>query len=97
VAGFAKIAAAVAAQGDEAARRILLDAAGYLAACTVRLAKWSKAEIIGIYGSVLCKNRIVRQEFRRIVGAHCPGVPVIEPPVPATEAAARYAQKMFGK
>lgn len=95
VAGFAKLAAEAAEQGDKTAQRILLDTAGYLAACTIRLAQWSKAEIVGVYGSVLCKNRIVRQEFEQIVGAHCPGIPVIEPPVPATEAAARYAQMMF--
>ena len=94
IAGFAKSAAACA-ESDDAAREILKKAAGYLAAYTAGLIRWSGAEIAGVYGSVICRNRIVRQEFERLVKKEFPAITITEPPVTATRAAADYAAEKF--
>lgn len=94
ISGFAKTAAACA-ETDITARGILVKAAEYLAAYTARLVRWSGAEIVGVYGSVICRNRIVRQEFERLVKKEFPDIAITEPPVSATRAAADYAAEMF--
>lgn len=96
IAGFAKEAALCAENGDATARDILLKAAGYLASYTERLIGLSGSETVGVYGSVICKNRIVRQEFERLLLEKHPSIKITEPSIPATEAAARYAKLRFG-
>jgi len=96
IAGFAKEAALCAENGDFTACGILLEAAGYLASYTERLIGLSGSETVGVYGSVICKNRIVRQEFERLLREDHPSIKIIEPSIPATEAAAQYAKLRFG-
>ena len=96
VAGFSRRAAECAEKGDECAMRILLDAAGYLGAYTCALIEKTGAETVGVYGSVITGNSIVRKEFERIVGGRYPGCRIIEPPVTPEKAAAMYAEYMIG-
>ena len=95
IAGFAKTAAECAEKGDACAKKILLDAAGYLAAYTCVLIEKSGAETVGVYGSVLTGNSIVRREFERIVGGRYPQCRITEPPVSPEKAAAMYAGSML--
>ncbi len=95
IAGFARAAAECAEKGDECAKKILLDAAGYLAAYTCALIEKSGAETVGVYGSVITGNRIVRNEFERIVSGKYPHCRITEPPVSPEKAAAMYAGYMI--
>lgn len=97
IAGFAKIAAHCADEGDDRALMILSEAAKYLAAYTSRLITWSESRTVGVYGSVICKNRIVRREFERLLHERFEPIRIIEPPVSATGAAALYAGMMLEK
>ncbi|MBE6723814.1 MAG: hypothetical protein E7576_01250 [Ruminococcaceae bacterium] len=102
IASFAEDVADCAERGDAVARGILSEAARFLAAYAAELVRFSGARTVGIYGSVLTKNRIVREEFeqrlRDAVGQpQGQGIEVTVPSVPAEEAAARYAETMIGK
>ena len=93
IASFATAVDACARAGDAVARKILLRAASYLAAYTCKLLRKSGATLVGVYGSVLCQNAIVRAEFERLVGEQYPDVRICEPTVLPEAAAADYAQK----
>ena len=93
IASFATAVDACARAGDAVARKILLRAASYLAAYTCNLLQKSGATLVGVYGSVLCQNAIVRAEFERLVGEQYPDVRICEPTVLPEAAAADYAQK----
>ena len=91
VAGFARCVAECADDGDACAEEILLSAARYLAECASVLIRKSRASLVGVYGSVLLKNRTVRAEFERCVRERCPDVRIKEPAVSAVQSAALYA------
>lgn len=97
VAGFARVAAACAEAGDQKAVTILLEAARYLADYTSVLIRKSGANTVGVYGSVLCHNRVVRDEFERLLKQRHAGVRITEPPVSAQYAGAMYAKRSLGK
>jgi len=91
---FAMEVARCAEEGDGAARRILDDAGDRLAEIAALLVRWSESESIGIWGSVLTKNKHVRERFESALRKTvC--VPVTLPPVPAEESAALYAKECF--
>lgn len=93
VAGFARCVADCAEKGDACAEEILLSAARYLADCASVLVRKSGATLVGVYGSVLLKNRTVRAEFERCVKERHPDVIVREPAVTAQKSAALYAMQ----
>ena len=95
IASFAKPAADCAEQGDERAKGILLDAARYLASYTSALMDWNQSRKVGVYGSVICGNAIVRSEFESILKSRYGEVSISEPPVSAEKAAALYAELMY--
>jgi len=97
IAPFATAVDACAGAGDETARRILQNAARYLAAYTSALVKWSGSTLVGVYGSVLCQNAAVRAAYEEALRQRYPHITVTEPPVSAEEAAALYAAKEFAK
>ena len=97
VAGFARIAAESAEAGDPQALEILCEAARYLADYTSVLICKSRADIVGVYGSVLCRNRIVRAEFEDLLKERHPGIDITEPPISAQCAAAMYAKAALEK
>lgn len=97
VAGFARVAAACAEAGDQKAMEILCEAARYLADYTSALICRSGAGLVGVYGSVLCRNRIVRDEFEYLLKQRHPGICVTEPSVNAQCAAAIYAKLSLEK
>lgn len=91
VAGFARCVAECANKGDAVARDILLDAAAHLSRYAVALLKRCHADLLGVWGSVLCKNQIVRQAFEDGVREKIPNVQIREPAISAELAAALYA------
>ena len=93
IAGFAKSVARCAQDGDPAARQVLLQAADYLAAYTDQLLKFSQSRLVGVYGSVICKNPIVRKAYEKKLWDKYPGLTITEPPMDAPTAAAMYAEK----
>ena len=95
IAAFASEVARTADAGDPAAKRILLDAASYLASYAVGLANWSGSEVIGVYGSVLTKNAAVRDSFERLVRERHGDIVIKEPDVSPEYAAAVYAEKKY--
>ena len=95
IAGFSAEVAACAESGDAAAKEILKKAARYLSSYAVTLAQWCGSGRIGIYGSVLRKNMIVREEFESLVRQRLGKAEIILPTVPPEEAAARYASRML--
>ncbi len=97
IADFSEIAAKCAENGDEVARRILLDAAGYLASFASVLLQRSGAETVGYYGSVISKNEIVLEEFKKILRQKYSSVDILPPPISAEQAAAEYAVYMLEK
>lgn len=94
IASFAKSVADCAERGDACAKAILLDAARYLAAYTSTLIDWSGSRKVGVYGSVICGNAMVRGEYETILRAKYGDLTVSEPPVSAEHAAALYAKRM---
>ena len=92
VAGFARIVGDCAEVGDRAAIEILHRAARYLADYVSVLIEKSQADTVGVYGSVLCKNRIVRAEFEHLLRERYAQIRIEEPPISAQAAAAMYAQ-----
>lgn len=93
IASFSAAVAACAQAGDAIAQGILMRAAAYLSAYTCRLIQDSGAGLVGVYGSVICQNATVREEFERLVKARYPDVRICEPTVLPEAAAADYAQK----
>lgn len=91
VAGFSRCVAACAEAGDEIARGILLDAAAHLSRYAIALMTACGSELIGVWGSVLCKNQTVRQGFEAGVREKFPHANICEPAVSAQHAAALYA------
>lgn len=95
IASFSRIVSNCALQGDKAAKDILLQAARCLSLYACSLLKQSGASLLGVYGSVICNNAIVRNEFERLVKSHFPNIHIQEPPMAPEYAAALYAQKNF--
>ena len=95
IAAFSKVVDECARQGDEVALGILQRAAQYLAAYTGQLIEKSGSKKVGIYGSVLCQNRQVRQTYEQILVDRYKDITVTEPPVSAARAAAMYAAQMW--
>ena len=93
IASFARDVAACAEAGDGEALRILLDAADWLARYAERLVRLSGCGRVGIWGSVLTRNAIVRSAFERELRERVGDTEIVVPPVPAEEAAARYAER----
>lgn len=91
VAGFSRGVAACAANGDGIAREILLDAAAHLARYALVLLDRCQAHLVGVWGSVLCKNDTVRRAFEDAVHEKLPQVEIREPAISAELAAALYA------
>lgn len=92
IAGFARHAAECAENGDKTAVKILLGAADYLAKYTSSLLEWSDSRKVGIYGSVITENRIVRTEYERLLREKYADIEITVPPVSAEKAAAMYAE-----
>ncbi len=97
IASFAKIVSDCAERGDERAKAILLDAADYLASYTATLMDWSGSRRVGVYGSVICGNAVVRGAFEAILKAKYGDLTISEPPVSAEKAAALYAELMYNQ
>ncbi len=98
VAGFARSVAKCAEDGDKMAQGILLDAAARLAGYAVALIGYCHADLIGVWGSVLCKNTTVRRAFENAIKDRYPNVEIREPDKSAELAAALYAaQKEKGE
>lgn len=93
VAGFARCVADCAAAGDDTACKILADTAQTLADYVSILIEQSGADLVGIYGSVLCRNASVRERFEALLKEKYPRLTITQPPVPAEVAAAKYAME----
>lgn len=91
IAGFSRSVAECAEKGDTVANGILLDAAAHLSRYASVLLEKCNANLLGVWGSVLCKNDIVRQNFERGVKEKFPNVEICEPAIRAELAAALYA------
>lgn len=92
IAGFSRRVAECADSGDAVAKNILSSAARYLASYAGVLIERCGARLVGVYGSVLCKNKRVRDEFEDILRARFGEITVREPLVSAQYAAAVYAK-----
>lgn len=97
IAGFSRIVSKCAEQGDKVAHDILLQAAKCLSLYACSLLKQTKANLLGVYGSVLCNDVIVRKEFERLVLMEFPNVAIQVPSISPEHAAAIYAQKQHLK
>lgn len=95
VAGFARCVADCAEAGDTASVKILQNTAQTLADYVSVLVDRSGAKTVGVYGSVLCRNRTVREKFEHILQERLPQIIVTELPISAEAAAARYAEKQL--
>ena len=93
VAGFARCVAACSENGDKVATDILLDAAAHLSRYASVLIEKCHADLLGIWGSVLCKNGTVRRAFEESVQKKFPNVEIRIPDMSAQRAAALYAAK----
>lgn len=93
VAGFSRCVAKCAAEGDVVAEGILLDAAEHLSRYVLVLIERTNADLLGVWGSVLCKNNTVRRAFEDGVRQKFPNVEIREPAIRAELAAALYAAK----
>ena len=91
VAGFSKHVAECAAKGDSVAHEILLDAAARLACYASVLIDKCHSSVLGVWGSVLCKNDTVRRAFEDGVHQKFPNIEIREPAISAELAAALYA------
>lgn len=91
VAGFAKCVAACADAGDAAAEAILENTARTLADHVSVLLERSDARLVGVYGSVLCRNARVRGMFEELLRGRYGDIVITEPHMPAEAAAAKYA------
>jgi N-acetylglucosamine kinase-like BadF-type ATPase len=93
VAGFSRCVAECANDGDKVAENILLDAAAHLVRYASVLVENCHADVLGVWGSVLCKNKTVRQAFENGVREKFPNITICEPRMSAELAAALYAAK----
>ena len=93
IAGFARCVAACAENGDKVATNILLDAAEHLSRYASALVEKCHANLLGIWGSVLCKNATVRRAFEVSVQKRFPNIEICVPDMSAQHAAALYAAK----
>lgn len=93
IAGFARCVAACAESGDKVATNILLDAAEHLSRYASALVEKCHANLLGIWGSVLCKNATVRRAFEASVQKRFPNIEICVPDMSAQHAAALYAAK----
>ena len=93
VAAFSRCVAECAAQGDKVSKDILIDAAAHLSRYASVLLEKCNADLLGVWGSVLCKNNTVRQAFEAGVRERFPSVTICEPDKSAELAAALYAVK----
>ena len=93
VAGFARHVAVCADEGDKVAEAILLDAAAHLCRYASVLVGRCHADVLGVWGSVLCKNKTVRHAFEEGVRKQFPHIQICEPSISAQHAAALYAAK----
>ena len=97
IAGFSKWVGKCAERGDKEAGAILTSAASFLAAYARVLMEKCNTRLVGVYGSVLCKDKTVREEFERILRERFDNVIIKEPSVSAQRAAATYAKNNFKK
>jgi len=97
LASFAKTVCDCAEAGDAVACTILQNAAKFLVAFTSTLIEWSGSRKVGVYGSVICSSRIVREQFEAQLYQKYPDLTISEPPVSAEQAAAMYAERMLGE
>ena len=102
IAPFAEAVAEAAQRGDKVSQSILRRAAWYLAGYTKQLIGKLLSvnpnyenKSVGIYGSVLLKNGIVRGEYERMLRQSYPELVVAAPAVSPEEAAAMYARDYF--
>ena len=93
VAGFSRCVAECAANKDAVANAILLDATAHLVRYASVLLERTRANLLGVWGSVLCKNQTVRQAFESGIRERFPNVTIREPDMTAEHAAAMYAAK----
>ena len=93
IAGFSRSVAECAEKGDAVAKEILLGAAAHLSRYASVLLEKCNASLLGVWGSVLCKNDIVRKDFEKNVRGKFPNVEIREPAIRAELAAALYAAK----
>ena len=93
IARFSRCVAKCAEEGDKVAKDILLDAAAHLVRYASVLIERTHADLLGIWGSVLCKNQAVRQAFENGVREKFPSVEIRMPDMSAQLAAALYAAK----
>ena len=91
VAGFSRCVAECATNGDAVAEAVLLDAAAHLTRYASVLIEKCNADLVGVWGSVLCKNATVRQAFEKGIREKFPNVEIREPAISAELAAALYA------
>ena len=92
IAGFSKKVSECADKGDKVSLEILMTAARYLADYAGVLMRKCDTCRVGVYGSVLCKNKIVRDEFCRLLRERNESVTVEDPRLSAQMAAALYAK-----
>lgn len=97
IAGFSKAVSVCAEKGDPIAREILLSAARFLADYAEALMKKCNTERVGVYGSVLCKDKVVRGEFERLLRSRFEDVSIEEPSIDAQRGAALYARINYEK
>lgn len=90
-AALAPLVDACAQAGDAVAQGILEKAADWLAGYTLSVIRRTGAKLVGVHGSVLKHNRIVRAAFEERVRAAFPDVTICEPSLSPEEAAARLA------
>lgn len=93
IARFSRCVADCAAHGDAVANAILLDAAAHLVRYASVLLERTHANLLGVWGSVLCKNQTVRHAFESGIRERFPNVIIREPGMSAEHAAAMYAAK----
>lgn len=93
IANFSRCVAKCAEEGDKAAKGILLDAAEHLSRYASVLIERTRADLLGVWGSVLCKNETVRRAFENGVREKFPNIEIREPDMSAQLAAALYAAK----
>ena len=93
VASFSRCVAECAANKDAIANAILLDAAAHLVRYASVLLERTHANLLGVWGSVLCKNQTVRHAFESGIKERFPNVTICEPDMTAEHAAAMYAAK----
>ncbi|MBO5930925.1 MAG: hypothetical protein J6Q70_01660 [Clostridia bacterium] len=91
VAGFSRCVAKCAEDGDKIAQNILFDAAAHLSRYATVLLEKCHADLLGVWGSVLCKNDIVRKAFENGIKEKFPHIQICEPAISAELAAALYA------